>query len=212
MNPRDLHPWDRNPRKNGAAVEPVARSIAKVGFGSPLVVRREGMTIICGHTRHAAALSLGLDRIPVRIMDITEDQAMALAIADNKLGEMAEWDDALLAEHFRSLADDHGWDLGGLEMTGFFSADLVALGAGPRVPGVPGEDEWAHGMGGIPGQDRTPFQQVTFTLHDSQVLLVKEALAAAKATGPFDGSPNMNSNGNALARMAERFLASTKGE
>ena len=47
---------------------------------------------------------------------------------------------------------------------------------------------------------------MTFTLHDEQAKQVKTALTAAKSLGPFVDSPNENSNGNALARIAETFL------
>jgi hypothetical protein len=47
---------------------------------------------------------------------------------------------------------------------------------------------------------------MTFTLHDSQVELVHQALEAAKRKAvPFSGD-NQNSNGNALARIAEAYL------
>ena len=58
----------------------------------------------------------------------------------------------------------------------------------------------------LPDGDKQPFQQMTFTLHDSQADIVRRALDAAKDAGDFDGSPNENSNGNALARIAEAFL------
>ena len=53
--------------------------------------------------------------------------------------------------------------------------------------------------------DRDPFQQMTFTLHDSQVEILKQAMQSAKESGPFEDSPNENSNGNALARIAEAY-------
>ena len=52
--------------------------------------------------------------------------------------------------------------------------------------------------------DRPSFRQMTFTLHESQIAAVQEAIARAKAAGPFDG-PNENSNGNALARIAAAY-------
>ena len=61
-------------------------------------------------------------------------------------------------------------------------------------------------MGKLPDEDRAPFQQMTFTLHDTQAETVKEALAASKAMGAFIDSENENSNGNALARICELFL------
>jgi len=70
-------------------------------------------------------------------------------------------------------------------------------------------ERWAHvNLGEMPelaDGDRAPFQQITFTLHDSQVEVVRKAMGKAKAAGEFTGSPNENSNGNALARIAEAF-------
>jgi len=53
--------------------------------------------------------------------------------------------------------------------------------------------------------DRTPFRQMTFTLHDSQFEIVEQAIKKAKAEG-CDTSINDNSNGNALTKIAEVFL------
>lgn len=92
----DLVRWARNPRKNDKAVDRVADSIRTFGFGAPLVARKANRQIIAGHTRIRAAEKVGLDRLPVRFLDITEEQAELLAIADNKLGEIAAWDDAVL--------------------------------------------------------------------------------------------------------------------
>jgi Tfp pilus assembly PilM family ATPase len=61
-------------------------------------------------------------------------------------------------------------------------------------------------FGALPDGDKPPFQQMTFTLHDSQAEVVRKALDAAKAGGSFDDSPNENSNGNALARIAKAYL------
>ena len=52
--------------------------------------------------------------------------------------------------------------------------------------------------------DRSSFRQMTFTLHESQIPAVLEAIGRAKAAGPFDG-PNENSNGNAFARIAAAY-------
>jgi len=104
VHPDELRPWEDNPRINDDAVEPVAQSIAQFGFASPIVARTDG-TIIAGHTRWTAARRLGLERVPVRFMDLTDAQFRALALADNKLGEIAEWDGDLLEETFVALRD-----------------------------------------------------------------------------------------------------------
>jgi hypothetical protein len=64
----------------------------------------------------------------------------------------------------------------------------------------------ASAFGALPTEDRAPFQQMTFTLHDTQAEQVKEAVRLAKAAGPFVDSENENSNGNALARICETFI------
>jgi ParB-like chromosome segregation protein Spo0J len=109
-----LKPWDRNPRKNKEAIHRVADSIRRFGFASPIVARKENGEIIAGHTRFFAAKLLGLKKVPVRALDIDESKAHLLALADNKLGEIAEWDDeqlgALLAESSFGDALAAGWD------------------------------------------------------------------------------------------------------
>jgi ParB family chromosome partitioning protein len=61
-------------------------------------------------------------------------------------------------------------------------------------------------MGGLPTEDKAPFQQMTFTLHDSQAEQVKRAIAMAGKMGDFTDSPNQNSNGNGLAFICETFV------
>jgi DNA modification methylase len=88
-----LVPWDKNPRKyETQPVAEVAESIRRYGFGAPLVAREADRVLIAGHTRLRAAQSLGMTQVPVRFLDVTEQQAHALALADNRLGELAKWD------------------------------------------------------------------------------------------------------------------------
>lgn len=63
-------------------------------------------------------------------------------------------------------------------------------------------------MPNLQSGDRQPFQQITFTLHDSQAEIVKNAMAVAKQLGKFTDELNENNNGNALARICEAYLAS----
>jgi hypothetical protein len=97
VDPAELRSWKHNPRNNEMAVEQVARSIEAFGFGAPILARRANGEIIAGHTRLKAAIKMGLPKVPVRYLDVSEDDAHLLAIADNKLGEIADWDDPLLA-------------------------------------------------------------------------------------------------------------------
>ena len=128
-----LRPWVRNPRRNDHAVKNVADSIRRFGFGSPLLARRETGEIIAGHTRLKAAILLKMDTVPVRYMDLDEAEAHALALADNKLGELAEWDpDGLLAE-LRA-----GTDLLALGWSEFELEQLAAEPAGETKAWVDG--------------------------------------------------------------------------
>ena len=112
----DLKPWEQNPRNNDHAVADVASSIERFGFASPIIARLNG-EVIAGHTRLKAAQSLGLDRVPVRYMDLDPADAKMLALADNKIGELADWDQESLAEILQGLADDD-LDLDGLGWSG----------------------------------------------------------------------------------------------
>lgn len=110
----DLVPWEDNPRLNDSAVEKVRESIKRFGFAAPIIARQADGMVIAGHTRLRAAMELGLDRVPVRWMDLDPADARMLALADNKLGEVAEWDDDLLEKVFADLAEDPDLDLSGL--------------------------------------------------------------------------------------------------
>lgn len=101
-----LRPWVKNPRKNDPAVEKVAASIKRFGFGAPIVARREDGEVIAGHTRLKAAILLKLAAVPVRYLDLTPSEARAYALADNKLGEIAEWDTVALVDVVREMAQD----------------------------------------------------------------------------------------------------------
>lgn len=115
-----LAPWKDNPRKNQKAIAKVAASIKRFGFGAPILARTGG-EVIAGHTRLLAAESLGLDRVPVRYLDLDPAEAHLLALADNKLGEVAEWDAALLT----NILSKYG--LEDAALAGFDSAELDKL-------------------------------------------------------------------------------------
>ncbi|MEC7552092.1 MAG: DNA methyltransferase, partial [Pseudomonadota bacterium] len=94
--------------------------IKRFGFGAPIIARKEDGEIIAGHTRLEAAKHLRLKEVPVRYLDLDPVDAHLLALADNKLGEVAEWDDLKLKDIFEkeSFAVDDlfiaGFDAGAL--------------------------------------------------------------------------------------------------
>ncbi len=118
-----VKPYERNPRINDAAVDAVAASIQEFGFRQPIVVDEDGV-IIAGHTRFKAAQQLGLEKVPVHVAkDLTPVQIKAYRLADNKTGEIAEWDKDLLPIE---LADLQGMDFD-LDLIGFSPDDLADL-------------------------------------------------------------------------------------
>ena len=104
-------------------MEAVAKSIREFGFRQPIVVDAEGV-IICGHTRWKAAQQLGLEKAPVHVAkDLTPAKIKAYRIADNKSGEIAEWNYDLLPIE---LADLQGMDFD-LDLLGFSRDELATL-------------------------------------------------------------------------------------
>lgn len=100
----DLTPDPENPRKNDAAVPGVKESIRAFGFRVPIVIDKEG-NIVAGHTRYKAALELGIEKVPCIVADqLTEKQLKAFQLADNKTGEFAGWDNALLFQELDDLS------------------------------------------------------------------------------------------------------------
>lgn len=91
-----LKPYARNPRNNEEAIKHVAESIREFGFKVPIVVD-EDYVIVSGHTRLLASKELGYKEVPVIIADdLTDEQVKAFRLADNKVSEVSQWDEALL--------------------------------------------------------------------------------------------------------------------
>lgn len=91
-----LIPYKRNPRDNREAVKYVANSIQQFGFKVPIVIDKNNV-IVAGHTRLEAAKSLGLKEVPCVVADdLTDEQVKAFRLADNKVSEIATWDEGLL--------------------------------------------------------------------------------------------------------------------
>lgn len=107
-----LQPYSKNAKKHPKKqVEQVAASIKEFGFNQPIVVDKNN-TVIVGHGRLEAAKLLGLKDVPVITVDLTEEQAKAYRLADNKLNE-SDWDMDLAIEELRGLSEPM------FELTGF---------------------------------------------------------------------------------------------
>ena len=112
---QDVKPYANNPRDNDGGVDAVANSINEFGWQQPIVVDKDNV-IIVGHTRYKAAKKLGMDKVPVVVADsLSPEQVKAYRLADNKTGELTDWDMGLLDDELADIADidmsDFGFDL-----------------------------------------------------------------------------------------------------
>ena len=134
-----LLPYARNARTHSEEqVAQIAASIAEFGFTNPILAGSDGI-IVAGHGRLAAAQKLGLEIVPVVVLDhLTPTQRRALVIADNRIAENAGWDDAMLRIELETLQLE-GFDL---DITGFDADALAELIAGdePDNEGQTDED------------------------------------------------------------------------
>lgn len=134
-----LAPYARNARTHSdEQIAQIAASIAAFGFNNPVLVDT-GAGIIAGHGRVLAARKLGLEQIPVVVLDhLSETQKRAFVIADNRIAESAGWDNELLRSEMAELRDAEL----DLALLGFNDDELAAMLAevAPEAAG-PGEDE-----------------------------------------------------------------------
>jgi len=183
----------------------VEASLRETGAGRSILLDKDGR-IIAGNKTFEAASDIGL---PLRIvetdgselvavqrtdLDLDDDTGTArkLAYYDNRSAQVGlDWSAEQLLEDLTA----------GLDLSAMFRQDeLDAIIAELTPP------DWGEAFGGVAQEDRAPFQQMTFTLHDTQAEQVKRAIAAAGKLGDFADSPNQNSNGNGLAFICETFL------
>ena len=120
-----LRPVPGNARQHSAKqVRQIAKSIETFGFNVPLLVDAE-CNVIAGHGRLLAAKRLGWHQVPtIRLDHLSEAQKRAFMIADNRLAEVAVWDDRLLAAQLKALAsvelnfdiETIGFDMGEIDL------------------------------------------------------------------------------------------------
>lgn len=185
----ELKPYEKNPRKNDAAVSAVANSIREFGFKVPVVIDKDGV-IVAGHTRYKAALSLGLQKIPCVVADdLTSEQVKAFRLADNKVGEIAELDVNMLEAELSEIED--------VDM-GLFSFDVDTISDADF-----GEDF------SLPDGEKPEICTMSFTLHQKQKELVEYALGVVQddVTETFG---NSNKNGNALYEVIRQWAEQRK--
>jgi DNA modification methylase len=115
----DLKPNPRSARRHPKRkIRRLADWIKQIGFTKPIVIDDCG-TIVAGNALFAAAKELGMSNVPtVRLEGLNEQQLRGYALADNRLAEIADWDEPMLATELEYLLSVESIDFE-IEMTGF---------------------------------------------------------------------------------------------
>lgn len=181
-----LVPYAKNQKEHtDVDIDLIIKSIKRNGWGDPILVCPETNEILSGNGRYMAACKMGMDTVPVVYAPkgLTDKQKADLVIASNKLVESSGYND----------------NLG--ELIATFSLDINDFG-------ITADMSMETDMPALSSEDKSPFQQKTFTLADIQADVVDAALSKAKSDPLFsqDTGGNLNSNGNALYVIAQRYL------
>jgi ParB-like chromosome segregation protein Spo0J len=116
-----LRPHPDNPRQGDVGA--IHESIEANGFYGALVVQRSSAHVLVGNHRLQAALHAGENELPVIWVDVDDDRARRIMLADNRSGDLASYDESRLVELLEELALGEG----GLEGTGWDGDELDRL-------------------------------------------------------------------------------------
>ena len=160
----------------------------------PLILsdRTGELVVIAGNQRYKAAEHLGLKEVPTYLMkNLTEDTEREIVIRDNISN--GDWDFDLLANEWNT-EELEDWGLEGFPF------------------GVEDSEEFGTEFE-LPDGDKSPFQQMTFTLADEQAEQIKNAITDIKLTEEYkycETMGNENSNGNALYLIVMQWAEQKK--
>jgi hypothetical protein len=219
-NIEELKSNPKNPRRHSKKqIREIARSIETFGFNVPLLVDNK-LQLIAGHGRFEASKLLGFPQVPtIPLEHLSETQIKAFEIADNRLAEHAVWDDRLLAEQFKTLAEvklDFNLEVTGFEVgeIDLMIEDLTPCPASEKdpadqvpkiehaVPVTRAGDLWLLGHNRLLCGD---------ALDDRAYLVLMDGRRAAAVftAPPHNGSINANVPESASIRSAEFSTSSS---
>lgn len=184
-----IKPYPGNPKKHEPdAIEKLASIIDKFGWDQPIVIDGKGV-IIKGHRRYEAAKSLGQKKVPVVIQRVSEDEARAMRLADNRLSADTVIDEALVAAELKLLETS---DID-LALSAYDPAELQSLVHADKTTFLDDEmqdGEGGDGKGGRTASDLNDYVQVTFVVTPEQrdTIVKKLKAEAAKRKLPTAGS------------------------
>jgi hypothetical protein len=126
-----LIPYDRNPNIHpDSQIDQLVNSVKEWGWTVPILIDENDM-VLAGHGRLFAAKKLDMDTVPCIVAEgWSEEQKKAYIIADNKLSESSQWDDALYFSELRSI-DKMGFDLATIGLDPNFDFDSFSPNLDP---------------------------------------------------------------------------------
>ena len=183
LDTENLHTYWKNPRIGN--VEKIAESLHRNGQYRAIVVNKgthtgRPMEVLAGNHTLKAARTLGWETITCHLIDVDDDQAARIVLADNKTAEYGSYDDKTLTDLLNTLND--------LDGTGWTQEELEALSD------IPTDDDWAQLTETLPGDEPEHFTR-TFSLSKEQADIVDATIDAAK---PAIKGKEGNENANAL--------------
>jgi hypothetical protein len=114
----ELHP--ENPRQGDIGA--IVTSIEQNGWYGTLIAQKKSRRVLAGNHRLQAALALDMKEVPVYWVDVDDTEAQRILLADNRVSDLATWDDSILVGLLEGLAND-----GALLGSGYDGDDLDAL-------------------------------------------------------------------------------------
>lgn len=119
-----LKPFEKNPKiHTDEQIDKIIRSIKEFGWANPILALKENNMVIAGHARLKAAKKMNLSEVPVIFLDMPYEKAIAYVVADNRLAEIAEWDNTILLP----LLDEIKLAGVDVELTGFTAQDISLM-------------------------------------------------------------------------------------
>lgn len=183
------HPKNRNKHPE-EQIARLAQLMVHHGMRHPIIVSKNTGYVVAGHGRVMALDKLGIKEAPVDYQEFKDaDAEYAFLTADNAIALWAELDFANINNDLGDLGPDFDIDMLGIKD---FKLDVAEVDFPELDSG-----------------DKPELEQITFTLHNTQAEIVKEAVEKALGMGSFDEAVNGNKNGNAITRVCEVFLQHT---
>lgn len=180
-NNAKLHP-DRN-------MQAIKDSLTAFGQVKPVVVRREGMVVLAGNGTTQAAKELGWTKLAVSIVDMTEAEAAAYGLADNRTSELGKWDFEVVTRLDKLITE------AGLPMPGWTSDELQVLRAADWTPPAAHDEEF--------GKKKDSHLSLVFS--QKQYDVVVEAVDLLRHLEPVDSDKEL-SQAECLERICYQWL------